>query len=231
MATKYQITRRGMGFQDRHNLGKRRALMKIRSRAKHLTEPYRIEGDTNGVRYNLDGLMKFIRMHIDNLQPGERLIIEGDAYDQPKWVIKAVDVGPVTGSMIQWGQQWIGKSSYELGASGPPGPSDCSGFTSADILHVYNTAVEHGAELQRQDENHFYIFHDASDLRKDDLMFFNYGRLPWPQADHVEFVDNPGKRNLGSRPSTNGIAWYNLATWDRDNIIAFGRLRDEFKKR
>jgi len=222
---RYQVTRRGRGFADRHPLGKKRALRKIRSRIRHLDPPYRIEGDAEGVRYNIDGVMSFLRIHIEHLQPHERLVVEGDSYDQPKWVLRAIEVQPETGRLIKWGQQWIGKSPYVFGASGPPGGSDCSGFTSADVLAIYNINLDHGAELQRQDTEHLLIFHDATDLRQDDFIFFNYGRLNWPQADHVEFVDKPGQRNLGSRPSTHGVSWYNMQSFDKDNIVAFGRLR------
>jgi len=224
---RYQITRRGRGFEDRHPLRKGQALRKLRSRLKHVDPPYVIEGDAEGIRYNLDGVMNFLRNHIDNLKAHERLVIEGGSYDQPKWVLRAIEVEPATGRLINWGQQWIGKSPYVFGASGPPGGSDCSGFTSTDALAVYNINLDHGAELQRQDTQHLRIFHDASDLQKDDFIFFNYGRLPWPQADHVEFVDQPGKRNLGSRPSTHGVSWYIMQTFDRDNIVAFGRLRHD----
>lgn len=222
---RYQITRRGMGFQDRHPLRKKRALRKLRRRLNRLDPPYRIDGDAEGKRYNIEGVMEFVRNHVDDLRPHERLVIEGDSYDQPKWVIRAVEVQPPGGKLIRWGQQWIGKSPYGFGANGPPGASDCSSFTREGAREVYNKSLEHGAELQRQDTANLIIFHDASDLRRDDFMFFNYGRLPWPQADHVEWVDDPGDRNLGSRPSTRGVAWYHLQTWDKDNIVAFGRLR------
>ncbi len=75
------------------------------------------------------------------------------------------------------------------------------------------------------------IFHDSSDVRPDDFIFYNYGRLGWGQADHVEFIANPNHgvlgqmRAVGSRPSTHGVSFYTVATWDRDNILCYGRLK------
>ncbi len=223
MPVRYEITRFGMGFEDRHPLKKDEVLPKLRDRANNLDAPYFIDGDSSGKRYNIEGLMQFVRNHIDALKPGERLVVKGDSYDQPKWVIKAVEVEPKGGQLVKWCEQFIGRSSYDLGAWGPPGPSDCSGMTGSAVEAVYGIPIPHGAELQKNSER-IRIFHDASDVEKDDFMFFNYGRLNWPDADHVEFVDKPGVRNIGSRPSTNGVAWYNLQSWDKDNILAFGRL-------
>lgn len=228
---KYELTRRGLGFKDRHPMGKQQVLRKARPRIKTLDEPYHFHDDATGTRYNLEGAMEFLRNHIDDLKPyRDRLVISGDSYDQPDWVIRAVEVEPPA-PMSKWLEQFIGKSPYGgVGAEGPPGPSDCSAATRNAARAVHGVELPHGADLQMHD-GHISIFHDSSNIRPDDFIFYNYGRLSWPQADHVEFIVNPNQgtlgkmRAVGSRPSTHGVSFYTVATWDRDNILAYGRLK------
>lgn len=231
MAIKYEITRRGLGFQDRHPLGKQRVLRKARSRIKHLDAPYSFHGDSSGKRYNVDGAMEFLRNHIDDLKPyADRIVISGASYDQPDWVIRAVEVEPKA-PMTKWLEQFVGKSSYGgIGAEGPPGASDCSSSTRNAARAVHGVELPHSANDQMHSDR-IQIFHDSSDVRPDDFIFYNYGRLGWPAADHVEFIANPnhgllGKmRAIGSRPSTGGVSYYTVATWDSDNILCYGRLK------
>jgi hypothetical protein len=227
---KYEITRRGLGFQDRHPMGKQQVLRKLRTRLKHLDAPYTFAGDSKGKRYNLEGAMEFARNHIDLLKPyKDRLIVSGHSYDQPDWVLRAVEVQPPA-PMSHWLENYIGKSSYDLGGEGPPGPSDCSGATRNACRAVHGIELDHSADLQMH-SSHIQIFHDSSNVAPDDFIFYNYGRLNWPEADHVEFIANPndgilGKmRTVGSRPSTGGVSFYIVATWDRDNILCYGRLK------
>lgn len=224
---KYEFTRRGLGFQGRHPMSKNRVLRKMRSRVRRLKDPYTINGDNQ--RYNIDGVMTFLRNHIDHAKPGARFEVAGSAYDQPVWIIKCVEVAPPN-PMVKWAEKFVGKSPYLLGATGPPGQSDCSSTTMNAAREVYNKSLEHGAELQRQDDVHLQIFHDASEIEEDDFIFFNYGRLAWPQADHVEIIAKRATKlrsqlNIGSRPSTNGVNWYRMSSYDKDNIVAYGRLR------
>lgn len=231
MAVKYEITRRGLGFQDRHPMGKQRVLRKLRTRLRHLDAPYHFHGDSEGKRYNIEGAMEFARNHVDDLKPyRDRLIVSGDSYDQPDWVLRAVEVEP-NAPMTRWLEQFIGKSSYGgIGAEGPPGPSDCSSSTRNAARAVHGVELPHGAQLQKESPL-IDIFYDSSRVEPDDFIFYNYGRLNWPAADHVEFIANPnhgvlGKmRAVGSRPSTRGVSFYTVATWDRDNILCYGRLR------
>lgn len=221
---RYELTRFGQGFEMRHPMTRKRVLRKLRARLKRIDAPYTIQGDATGKRYNLEGVMQFLRYHTQNLKAGERLIVEGNSYDQPKWVVRGVEAEREKGKLIAWGEQWVGRSPYSLGDDGPPGASDCSGFTAAAVKAVYGIILPHGAELQRQDPR-IEIFYDGSRVEQDDFIFYNYGRLNWPQADHVELIDKPGLRCLGSRPSTNGVNWYMLASWDNDNILCYGRLK------
>lgn len=220
---RYQITQFGMGFEGRHPLGKRRVLAKLRRRIRKLDMPVTIEGDATGTRYNLEGVMRFARNHIDKLGAGDRLTFEGASYDQPKWVVRGIEVEP-DAPMVNWANHWVGRSSYLLGGDGPPGPTDCSGFTAAAAKAVYGIILPHGADLQKHSPL-IDIFYDASRVERDDFIFFNYGRLRWPQADHVEIVDVPGSVNIGSRPSTNGVNIYHLQAFDLDNILCYGRLK------
>lgn len=228
---KYEITRRGLGFGDRHPMGKQQVLRKLRIRLKHLDEPYHFHSDSTGTRYNIEGAMAFARNHIDDLKPyRDRLIVSGDSYDQPDWVIRAVEVEPAA-PMSKWLEQFIGRSSYGgIGAEGPPGPSDCSSATRNAARAAHGVELPHGADLQMHSDK-ISIFHDSSDVRPDDFIFYNYGRLSWPQADHVELIANPNHgilgrmRAVGSRPSTHGVSFYTVATWDRDNVLCYGRLK------
>lgn len=224
---RYELTRWGLGFDDRHPLRLVTVLRKLRRRLSRLDLPITIEGDASGVRYNLQGAMRFARGHIKQLKAHERLVFIGNSYDQPKWVVRGVNVEDPA-PMTKWLEQYVGKSSYKLGDNGPPGPSDCSGATRNAAKAAYGIDLPHGADLQKKDSR-IAIFYDGSDARPDDFIFYNYGRLNWPVADHVELIVKPGflgkLRCIGSRPSTNGIAYYTAATWDKDNILCYGRLK------
>lgn len=236
MPERYEMTRRGEGFQDRHPTTKVVFLNKLRDRIKALDEPYHFSGDAHGLRYNVEGAMEFIRNHLDGLKPyRDRIVISGDSYDQPDWVVRAVEVEPKA-PMAEWLEKFIGQSSYGgIGAEGPPGPSDCSSATRNAAKAAHGIELPHGADLQMKSDK-MRIFHDSSLIEPDDFIFYNYGRLdPWDPtpdvADHVELIRNPndGKlgqmRAIGSRPSTHGVSYYIVATWDSDNILGFGRLK------
>jgi hypothetical protein len=227
MRLDYQLTRWGLGFDGRHAVGKTRILRKLRSRLRKLDLPITIEGDASGTRYNLTGAMTFARRHIDGLKAGERLVFEGASYDQPKWVVRAVE-GEPEAPMVAWLTQYVGKSPYLFSAEGPPGPSDCSAATRNAARAAYGVELPHGADLQKHSPL-IDIFYDASRVQRDDFIFYNYGRLNWPNADHVEFIAKPGilgrLRCIGSRPSTHGVSFYTAQAYDRDNILCYGRLK------
>jgi len=225
MAKRWKLTEKGQGFGERHELNKTQLLFKTRRRVRKLDEPIEIRYNGDKFeRYNLEGVMKFLRNHIEKMDVKDRIEIEGSSYDQPIWVILMVKPEILMNPLIKWGSQWVGRSPYGFAATGPPGASDCSGFTAACVRAVYGMELPHGAELQKNDDR-IEIFHDGSRAEEGDFIFFNYGRLNWPQADHVEFIDKPGVRNLGSRPSTHGVAYYTMGPWDADNILCYGRLR------
>lgn len=228
MPDRYEITRFGMGFEDRHPLKKDEVLPKLRERLNNLKEPLYVQGDLEAKRFNVDGLMTYVRTHLDGLKPGDKIVVFGDAYDQPKWAVRVVEVEPKA-PMAHWLEQFVGKSSYGgIGSEGPPGPSDCSAATRNAARAVHHVELDHGAQLQKQDPR-IRTFFDRSDVIPDDFIFYNYGRLWWPNADHVELIAHPGPlgemRTIGSRPSTGGVSFYTVAEWDRDNILCFGRLR------
>lgn len=219
---RYQVTPFGEGFRKRHYLRVWRALFKLRMKLRRVDGPYKIN---DGPERTLNGVIHYLRTHIQG-EINKRFVIEGSSYDQPKWVIRSVDItppAPPTHPLIAWGEQWIGKSPYELYATGPPGPSDCSGFTLNAVKAVYKIDLPHSAEEQQHDPR-FDFFNNFDQVEQGDFIFLNYGRKSWPEADHVELWDSPG-RTLGSRPSTHGVNYYSFGSYDEGRIVRIGRLR------
>lgn len=218
----YQITRYGEGFDGRKRRLLSVAVNLLGLKLLRVNGPYQIVGEEK--LYHRpevkDELTRRFRAH-PNVQ--QKFVVRGKDYDQPAWSIRSIQRKPDRSPLVNWLAQFTGRSSYLLGADGPPGPSDCSAATQGAVKAVYGIDLVHSADQQMQDSR-IEHFHDPDDCRSGDFVFLNYGRLNWPHADHVEFWVSPGL-TIGSRPSTNGVNYYNFASYDRDRVITYGRLK------
>jgi cell wall-associated NlpC family hydrolase len=165
-----------------------------------------------------------LRKLFEEAKRDTKFVVRGANYDTVAWAIRSVTIEVPKAPMIEWGKQYLGKSPYLLGATGPPGLSDCSAFTQNAARAVHSVTLVHSAEIQARDDAHFRFFHEADDLEPDDFVFLNYGRKVWPAADHVELWVGKG-RTLGSRPSTNGVNYYNFNSYDASRVTTYGRLK------
>jgi cell wall-associated NlpC family hydrolase len=217
----YQITRYGVGFNGRKQRLLRTTLARLNRHLWRVSGPYTINGEGKFTRKEVVAEVgKRFRAH-PNAQ--FKVVVAGDKYDQPAWALRSVEKLQTTSPLVRFGEQYVGRSQYLFAADGPPGPSDCSGFTQHCVQHVYGVTLAHSADLQSQD-GRIDHFHDPADLQNGDFVFLNYGRLAWPHADHVEFYVGPGK-TLGSRPSTDGVNFYNFGAYDSTRVITYGRWR------
>lgn len=229
MKLAYQITRFGMGFDGR----KRRLLGVVLTRlAVHLVRihgPFTINGDGSYSRSEVvDELRNRYREH-PNAE--FKCVVAGSRYDESAWAVRSVAKLEKVSPLVAWVSQYVGRSSYGLGETGPPGPSDCSSTTMNAVRSVYKETLPHSAAQQATDDR-IEHFHDPEDLRSGDFVFLNYGRLRWPEADHVEFW--VGKRKgilwwrrwtIGSRPSTGGVNYYKWTDYDASRVVTYGRWR------
>ena len=234
MVKRYQITKFGEGFKDTHGSGLTLTMTRLRRALQRTTHaPYHLSLDLPGKdterlpsTFNRPDAIRRTRALLKNQPIGTRVIVASRAnYDEPAWSLRSKEYNPPPppeSELITYGKGWVGNSSYGFGASGPPGPSDCSGFTLHCVEHVYHITLPHGANEQMHDSR-ITTFLNGNNLQSGDFVFFNYGRLYWNQADHVEFFVKNGL-DLGSRPSTNGVAWYGMHSYDYDNILCYGRL-------
>ena len=222
MNLRYQITLLGTGFSHRHKLVLGDALTRLSLHLLRVKGPYTI-GDQTKEYTRPDLRVELRRRFTAHPNVEQKLVVKGSRYDDPTWAIRSTEVTPKMSPLITYGAQFVGRSSYELGADGPPGPSDCSSFTDKVANVVAGVDLVHSADAQLADSR-IEHFHDPGELQSGDFVFLNYGRKPWPDADHVEFWVRPGQ-TLGSRPSTNGVNYYRFSSYDEGRVITYGRLR------
>lgn len=232
---RYQLTRFGTGFKGRPFFGLPRLSRRLRRVLKRFTTGelrVRVElrdGKVN--EYEHLSLAQAVQRNAHALGIhgiGVRVITGSYNYDEPRFSTRSVAWNPPPPPehpFITYGKTFIGHSSYSLGASGPPGSSDCSSFTRNVVKEVAGVDLIHQADAQmRQAEVRTFV--DPAELQSGDLIFYHYPNsrgLRWDQATHVEFYDHGGTA-LGSRPSTNGVSWYRLSSFDWDAILCYGRV-------
>ena len=190
--------------------------------------PYHFENHPEN-RYNRPQIVKEVHSRMDaHRHDGFRQIIHTAAYDKAPWVIEWIRVDPPVAAAVTWAEQFVGKSSYLLGGSGPPGPSDCSQLTQNACREVLGINIPDTAVEQGNDPSQFHYFTDFSELVSGDFCFFKYsnrvGSSP-NDYDHVEFYKG-NHVNVGSRPSTNGVNYYHWVYEDHpdSSFSKFGRL-------
>jgi len=226
---RYQLTRFGNGF-DRGHHRLPFILRALTLRLLRIPGPYTADGKGPFTRPEL---REHVRKVLRQSKVGTKVVVRGVHYDSPAYAVRSVKVErtkPAT-PLVDWVAQFVSKSPYLLGETGPPGKSDCSSTTQNAARAVYSVQLDHSAELQAKDAAHFVFFHDPADLEPDDFVFYNYGRKVWPLADHVELW--VGRRpfmfwrrwTIGSRPSTSGVNYYAMNSYDASRVVTYGRLR------
>lgn len=234
---RFQWTRFGTGFEGRRTLRLPGVIRPVRRHLDRFTDgPYKVvvelpNGDKN--EYNSLKLFEAMDRNRHALKvhgPGVRVITGPYNYDQPRYAIRSVawdPPPPPEHPFITSGKRWVGHSSYLLGTSGPPPhPSDCSGFTMRVVDDVRGIQLVHQADAQMRDSR-FTTFKDPALLQSGDFVWLHYPNtrgLRWDQATHVEFFVSQGT-HLGSRPSTNGVDYYRVQSWDVDAVLCYGRLK------
>jgi hypothetical protein len=229
----YQITRFGEGFDGRKHRTLAVLDRRLGRRLRKIKAPYTINGEGSFTRPEVRAeVRRRFRAHPNTER---KMVIAGSRYDDPAIAVRSIEkVAKTTSALVAWVQQWVGRSSYLLGAVGPPGQSDCSSTTMNAVAAVYKAELTHSAEEQAHDPR-IRHFHEADDLQPDDFVFLNYGRKPWPQADHVEFwVKGPSLwqrargvvgTTIGSRPSTDGVNYYSFTRYDQGRVVTYGRWK------
>jgi cell wall-associated NlpC family hydrolase len=234
---RYQLTRFGAGFGGRDILGitllsrRLRRSLKLRTSGELKARVELPDGKVNEFEH-LD-LKAAVWRNAHALKThgvGVRVITGSYNYDEPRFATRSVawdPPPPPEHPFITYGKTWIGHSSYMLGTSGPPPQaSDCSGFTMRVVDEVRGVQLVHQADAQMRDPR-MWTFRDPAQLQSGDFVWLHYPNsrgLRWDQATHVEFFVSPGT-HLGSRPSTNGVNYYRVQSWDYDAILCYGRLK------
>jgi hypothetical protein len=218
----YQLTRYGEGFDERKRRTLAILLIRLNRHLRRIHGPYQINDQP--AEYGRKGVVAEVRKRFNEHPNAEaRYIIRGSRYDEAAWSVRSIEKVEQESQLVTWCQKFVGHSSYELGATGPPGLSDCSSTTQGAVKAVYGIDLVHSADAQSNDSR-IEHFHDPGNLRSGDFVFLNYGRLNWPSADHVEFYVSPGK-TIGSRPSTSGVNYYRFTSFDAARVITYGRLK------
>lgn len=200
--TIYQVTKFGEGFNGPGRGTVDEALAVLKPKLDRIMGPYQFRGAKKP--FTQQQLLERLERRAPRLKVGEKLVVMGSDTGQPSFALRKweIEEEAAESPLVTFAKRFVGNSPYRLGATGPPGDSDCSGLTLKAVKKVYDIDLPHKADFQMRDA-HIWVFKDASRLRSGDFVFLNYGRLPAGEADHVEFFVKPG-RTLGSRGSTGG---------------------------
>jgi len=223
--TIYQVTKFGDGFHGPGRGTVDEALAVLKPKLDKIMGPYQFRGAKR--TFTKHQLLEQLERRAPRLKVGEKLVVMGSDTGQPSFALRKweIDQEAAESPLVTFAKKFVGKSPYRLGATGPPGDSDCSGLTLKAVKEVYDVSLPHKADFQMRDA-HIWAFREASRLRSGDFVFLNYGRLPAGEADHVEFFVKPG-RTLGSRGSTDGVGFYNFGDDDASRVLRYGRLRKQ----
>lgn len=222
----YQVTKFGEGFHGPGRGSVDEALVILRAKLDKIVGPYRFRGETR--TFSKEEILARVGKRAPKLKVREKLVVMGSDTGQPSFALRKWEVEDAAAEspLVTFARAFVGKSPYLLGASGPPGDSDCSGLTMKAVQEVYGVTLVHKADSQMRDPR-IWTFQDPGRLRSGDFVFLNYGRLPPGEADHVELFVKPGQ-TLGSRGSTDGVGFYAFGDDDASRVLRYGRLKKEF---
>ena len=222
----YQVTKFGEGFHGPGRGSVDEALSVLGLKLDKIVGPYQFRGEKK--TFSQKEMLARMGKRAPKLKVGEKLVVMGSDTGQPSFALRKweIEEEAAESPLVTFAKGFVGKSPYLLGATGPPGVSDCSGLTLKAVQATYHVTLPHMADLQMRD-SHIWTFKDASALRSGDFVFLNYGRLSPGHADHVEFFVKPGQ-TLGSRGSTDGVGFYEFGDEDASRVLRYGRLKKEF---
>lgn len=222
----YQVAQVGLGFEGKGQAWLGAAMQLLKLKLRRIDGPYTLVvdgGEPSHPRPRSDTLNRV--KDLMTVGPvGIKAVIRGDSYDQPRFAIRKVKAVPDESPIITAAKKFLGGTRYVFGAipSLPlPTGGDCSGLTLRAVDMATDKTLPHSANLQMGDRR-LRKFTDPQDLQSGDFIFYNFGRLPYPQADDVTlFVEN-GKQ-IGSRPSRNGVTIFDMLP-ERQYVLKYGRL-------
>jgi cell wall-associated NlpC family hydrolase len=207
---KYYVCQFGAGIQGRGTKRLRVAMYRLRRRCRNrATGPYHRQDHPKQVM-PLPELADQVRKIMAEKKAPHKEVVRGSNYDEPAFSIISESVAPAKSPLVSALEPFVGRSSYSLGGSGPPGPSDCSGSTAYAAEKAYGVTLPHSALQQGNMPERFVYFTNPSEVRSGDFCWYTYtNRVGYGvnDYDHVDIYVRPGIC-IGSRPSTNGIGYY-----------------------
>lgn len=230
--TRWFVTRYGVGVQGKGSRYLGRAMRLLQRKLHRNASPLYHRQDHPKQEYPLPEMMKIVKKIMADHKAPHKEVIRGTHYDEPAFSIIKMEVAPSKSPLVSALEPYVGHSSYQLGGSGPPGPSDCSGSTAYAAEKAYKVYLPHSANEQGHMPEKFIYFTNTDDLQSGDFIFYKYtnrvGSSP-DDYDHVDLFVRFGI-SIGSRPSTSGIGyyqWVNGPHGDRPDWAAlkYGRLR------
>lgn len=213
----YQIQRVGL---DRgpiiRDLGV--AMDRLRDKLKPVSGPLNLRetGDWDwGPNRTKPDAYKHIRSKMKNGSPGDGVVVRGLPRETQFAIWKTqVVTGPY---IVQVARELLGLR-YVFGGLSESNGLDCSGLTLVCYEKV-GVILPHNSDAQMHDPD-VRTFNERKKLKKGDLLFYNFGREPYPTVDHVGLYI-ADDRTIDTRSVDSPVGIRNIE-WDR--IIHFGRV-------
>lgn len=195
------------------------AIRRFKRRLNHIDGPYRLreEGTWNwGPDRNRTEMLERVESRMRDGRVGTRVIVKGSVPETPQFSIRKTIMleGP---QVVQEARGLLGMR-YVFAGIVESGGTDCSGLTMYCYEKV-GVVLPHSADAQMHDDD-VRLFSERGKLVKGDLLFYNFGRLSYPTADHVGmFIDDNrtiDTRSVSSPVDVREIEW--------ESILHFGRV-------
>ena len=194
------------------------AMERLRQRMQKVSGPLNLrevgDWDWGPDRTKPDG-WKRVRTRMKNADVGTGIIVRGMPRET-QWAIHKTSVveGP---QVVRFARELIGLR-YVFGGSSEANGLDCSGLTMVCYEKV-GVILPHSADAQMGDGD-VRRFSDRPKLKKGDLLFYNFGRLPYPHADHVGLFIGED-RTIDTRSTSSPVG---VRTIEFGNILCYGRV-------
>lgn len=194
------------------------AMERLREKMKPISGPLNLRetGDWDwGPDRTKPEAYKRVREKMAKGEPGDGVIIRGrpTATQYAIWKTQVV-VGPY---IVQVARELVGLR-YVFGGESESNGLDCSGLTLVCYEKV-GVVLPHSADMQMHDGD-VRLFNERAKLKKGDLLFYNFGRLSYPNADHVG-IYIAEDRTIDTRSTSSPVGIRNIE-WG--SILHFGRV-------
>lgn len=198
----------------------------LRLRLQRLKRPYNLkifgEGDDWGPDKQLGEVLNRVDTIMGSARIGDRVMIRGAIHMGRKFWIQKVfyslgkDVVDIAMSQLGVPYVWADEDP-----KGSPTPGfDCSGLIKWVYSQV-NIEFPHQANAIMNDPQ-VTLYYGMQNLKRGDLLFYNYGRLPAGQADHIGIYAGDGKQ-VDASTSLDRVVYRDV---DTDQLIRFGYVLD-----